>query len=138
MTATVVENFSCSYLYANPRTGSGELSSNNYKVEAEFYGGDSDRFIAEFSELHKIVRVNLPDKKFISGPFISKLEETLCEILKKLGVDVYTCPFDVSAETLCDDIAARIENDLAFDITGVQLVCVKLHENENSCVTWHK
>lgn len=138
MTVSAVTEFSCSYLYVNSRTGKGELSSSKYLVEATVTREDKDKFIMEFSELRKYLSSCVPDRKFIFGPFLSKSEEELRDNFKKLGIPTYECVFDVSAETLCEDIATRLTDELAFDFPGVILQSVKLQENDKSSVVWHK
>lgn len=139
MIVTQRARFTCSYIYHNASKHATELCSSNYTVEVSVTRpGEDDKFVMEFSDLQKVLKSIVPDKKFLFGPFLSKKDEELMQVMKDLGVPTASYMFDVSAETLCEDIALQLSNELEFDYPGVQLLEVKLRENSDSFVVWHK
>lgn len=123
-------DFGCCYLY------SGKLATYRYKVEVTVRSSDPslpDSMIIDFNQLLSCMKSVIKDGTYIYDS-TNFLATSVGNNLK--NYDLYVLPFEstVSCESICSYYAHSIESKLSN--LGMDIVEVKLRENNNSYVTY--
>lgn len=129
--------FDCSYLVKNTGTYGYTMQGCRYLVEATVKNNinEDSAFVIEFKELKSHLISCVPDHTFLyyhGDP----LAQHIAAELDPLGVSIKAYSAPVSAETICQTIAIRLQSLLDSFNPGVLVVEVKLRENSDSFATY--
>lgn len=143
--------FECAYLMPKDKSNRDyELNAHFYKIEATFENrSDVEDFVLDFRICKQIMDSVLPNNCFIyngravtpNGSAYTVVESAgeveVAAAMEKVGVPVKRYDFKISAETLAEYFALRIQRELnAHDLANIQVRELKLRETADSFATW--
>lgn len=140
--------FECAYLM--PVGRKYELNAHFYKIEATFEStSTADDLIIDFRTCKRLMDNVLPNNCFIYNGLIknsvnpagdvveSAGEVRVAALMEDLGVPVRRYEFKISAETLSEHFALKIQNELnKNNLSHIRVRELKLRETNNSFATW--
>ena len=124
--------FECCYVYRD------EIHAHRYKLEVTVQGPQRYNdygVVLSFDELLRYMKQTVPDKTFVyyvkdaAGTYISKAFHDYN--YRTLGFE-----FPISAENICNHLALSLQDELDIHEPGIQIVDLKLREDNNSFVSW--
>lgn len=126
--------FECCYIYNN------QIEAHRCKLEVTVEG--PQRFedfgtVISFESLRRYILSVVPDKTFLcdaNDPASKHVGDAFIDA----GCRVLVCEFSISAENLCTYIAEKLQHLLNIGEPGIQIVELKLRENNDSYVSWRK
>lgn len=128
--------FECCYITNNT------LNAHRYKVEASAevrYDLDG-HVVFDFREFKRILDAIVPDGTYIYNfsDAIDMPSISVAAILDKAQIPVLGYGFQITAESLCNQIAYDFERAIEVDKLPIVLKEIKLRENAESFVTWSR
>lgn len=129
--------FDCSYLVKNLGSYGYTMQGCRYLVEATVKNNISEdsAFVIEFKQLRAHLAACVPNDSFLyyHGDTIA---QHIASELDSIGVSVKAYSVEVSAETICQTIAIRLQSLLDSFNPGLLVIEVKLRENSDSFATY--
>ena len=128
--------FECCYITNNI------LNAHRYKVEvsAEVQYELDGHVIFDFSQFKKILEAIVPDGTYIynKADTIDSPAMAVARTLDQAQIPILGYGFQITAESLCNQIAYDFERAVQCGQLPVVLKEVKLRENAESFVTWSR
>lgn len=118
-----------------------ELHAHRYKIEVTIGGpqhlADHGK-ILDYKILAAYVNSVCPHNTYLVSESATDAENEIAAVLRKLNVDVLTCPYPLSIEYMCEGIASELQDILYRHEPGLVVLEVKLRETNDSYATWTK
>ena len=126
--------FECCYITNNV------LNAHRYKLEASVDARcPMDGAVSiDFREFKELLNGIVPDQTYVYYRYESPdaCAVKVADILKASNISVLSCPFVITAEGLCNNIAESLLKVIELRKLPIALRELKLRENNESYVTW--